>query len=74
MSSKVDRIVGGKFAPKPVPWQISIRADATTGHWCGGTILDKNTILSAGKERNQLIHTSFYETTKYYFPCSPLLL
>jgi len=47
MSSKVDRIVGGKFAPKPVPWQISIRADATTGHWCGGTILDKNTILSA---------------------------
>ena len=56
MSSKVDRIVGGKFAPKPVPWQISIRADATTGHWCGGTILDKNTILSAGKERNQLIN------------------
>ena len=46
----VDRIVGGKFAPKPVPWQVSVRADAKTGHWCGGTILDKNTILSAGKE------------------------
>jgi len=41
------RIVGGKFAAKPIPWQVSIRADATSGHYCGGTILDKNTILSA---------------------------
>jgi len=47
-SSTSMRIVGGKFAPKPIPWQISIRSDSMSGYtYCGGTILDKNTILSA---------------------------
>ena len=34
------RIVGGKFAEQMIPWQVRV--------WgCGGTILDKCTILSA---------------------------
>ena len=49
-----DRIVGGKDAPSEIPWQVSIRLgmDNSLGwpggmHWCGGTILDSKTILSA---------------------------
>ena len=41
-----DRIVGGADAPTPIPWQVSIRSWG--GHFCGGTILDSKTILSAG--------------------------
>ena len=46
-----DRIVGGEAASSEIPWQVSIRAGMDTslqgGHWCGGTILDAKTILSA---------------------------
>jgi len=53
-----DRIVGGSKAPKAIPWQVSIR-NVQEGldenlkpvewatHFCGGTILDATTILSA---------------------------
>ena len=34
------RIVGGKDAPYPIPWQASIGS-------CGATILDAKTLLSA---------------------------
>merc|ERR1712156_106679 len=44
-SSLTDRIVGGKAANGPIPWQVSIQAHGQ--HSCGGTILDKNTVLSA---------------------------
>ena len=44
-SSLTDRIVGGKAANGPIPWQVSIQAHGQ--HSCGGTILDTNTILSA---------------------------
>ena len=40
-----DRIVGGQSAPSPIPWQVCVRA--ATGHFCGGTILDAKTIMSA---------------------------
>ena len=47
-----DRIVGGQDATSEIPWQVSVRAGINTnlqgGHWCGGTILDAKTILSAG--------------------------
>ena len=46
MDSDNNRIVGGKNAPSPIPWQVSI-GNADSGHWCGGTILDEETILSA---------------------------
>jgi hypothetical protein len=36
-----DRIVGGEDAPEPIPWQASL------GGYCGATILDVNTLLSA---------------------------
>ena len=38
-------IVGGEEAPDPIPWQVSLQ----DGGWpfCGGTILNNNTILSA---------------------------
>jgi len=46
-----DRIVGGQDATSEIPWQVSVRAGMNTnlqgGHWCGGTILDAKTILSA---------------------------
>ena len=53
-----DRIVGGQDASSEIPWQVSVRAGndvfiggtfiASSGmHWCGGTILDAKTILSA---------------------------
>ena len=46
-----DRIVGGQDATSEIPWQVSVRAGINTnlqgGHWCGGTILDAKTILSA---------------------------
>ena len=45
-NSDNNRIVGGKNAPSPIPWQVSI-GNADSGHWCGGTILDEETILSA---------------------------
>ena len=54
-----DRIVGGQEASSEIPWQVSVRTGSdvyhTDGfliaysgsHWCGGTILDAKTILSA---------------------------
>ena len=40
-----DRIVGGEAAPTPVPWQVSVQSG--TWHFCGATILDASTLLSA---------------------------
>jgi len=58
--NKADRIVGGKDAPSNIPWQVSIRQGLKSelsnangvwlgrgNHWCGGTILDSWTVLSA---------------------------
>ena len=46
-----DRIVNGQDAKQGIPWQVSIRSGHSIfggdGHWCGGTILDAKTILSA---------------------------
>ena len=43
-----DRIVGGVSATDPIPWQVSVRACQSGGcHFCGGTILDEQTVLSA---------------------------
>ena len=48
--------VGGQDAPTPIPWQVSLRKGrwgesnwpyGEEGHFCGGTILDATTILSA---------------------------
>ena len=38
-------IVGGQVAPSPIPWQVSVQIGEF--HFCGGTILDTYTILSA---------------------------
>merc|ERR1711962_361339 len=40
-----DRIVGGEQAPSMIPWQVAL----LDGNWqfCGATILDANTLLSA---------------------------
>ena len=48
MTSDVSKIVGGEDAPRPIPWQVSIRyCSSGYCHFCGGTILDKKTVLSA---------------------------
>ena len=39
------KIVGGQIAPSPIPWQVSVQIGGS--HFCGGTILDAYTILSA---------------------------
>ena len=43
--TNVDRIVGGQNATSPIPWQVSVQI----GYWhfCGATILDESTLLSA---------------------------
>ena len=41
MAISNDRIVGGKEARGPIPWQVRV------GGRCGGTILDEYTILTA---------------------------
>jgi trypsin len=42
---KPAEIVGGQIAPSPIPWQVSVQSGGS--HFCGGTILDTYTILSA---------------------------
>ena len=42
---KPAKIVGGQIAPSPIPWQVSVQSGGS--HFCGGTILDNSTILSA---------------------------
>ena len=43
-----DRIVGGQAATSPIPWQVSLRYCNSGGcHFCGGTVLDSKTILTA---------------------------
>ena len=43
-----DRIVGGEAAASPIPWQVSVRnGQSGWGHFCGGTILDATTVMSA---------------------------
>jgi len=42
------KIVGGEPAETPIPWQVSIRSCKTGDcHYCGGTILDEKTVLTA---------------------------
>ena len=55
--SSTDKIYSGKNAPFPIPWQVSLRRCLLDGnphkcdeyfeHYCGGTILDSKTILTA---------------------------
>jgi secreted trypsin-like serine protease len=46
----LERIIQGKQAPSPIPWQAHMRQGSPTGRFyafCGGTILDSTTILTA---------------------------
>ena len=48
MATDDGKIVGGEAAASPIPWQVSVRSCADGWcHFCGGTILDENTVLSA---------------------------
>ena len=40
-----DRIVGGEAAPSMIPWQVALMSGSF--QFCGGTILDSCTILTA---------------------------
>ena len=40
-----DRIVGGAAAPSMIPWQVAILSG--NFQFCGGTVLDACTVLSA---------------------------
>ena len=52
---KSDRIVGGEFAPANIPWQAQVHMGENSHyadqlgptHFCGATILDAETVLSA---------------------------
>ena len=40
------RIIGhGKKATQPIPWQVRLRIDGLD--WCGGTIVDHMTVITA---------------------------
>ena len=39
------RIGRGKKAPKPLPWQVRLRLNGR--EWCGGTIIDHKTVVTA---------------------------
>ena len=48
MAPDADRIIRGNTAPSPIPWQVSLRVfQSGANHFCGGTILDSRTVLSA---------------------------
>ena len=40
-----DRIVGGEAAPSMIPWQVAMLSGSF--QFCGGTVLDSCTILTA---------------------------
>ena len=45
-----NRIVNGKTAPSPIPWQVHLRSGSpfgSFGYFCGGTIIDAKTIITA---------------------------
>merc|ERR1711970_674982 len=43
-----DKIVGGEEAePHEFPWQVSLRRKYDNFHFCGGSILNENTVVSA---------------------------
>merc|ERR1712168_1406804 len=43
-----DKIVGGEEAePHEFPWQISLRRKSDNFHFCGGSVLNENTVVTA---------------------------
>merc|ERR1711884_711553 len=59
-----DRIVGGEAAASPIPWQVSVRQCQSGGcHFCGGTILDEKTVMSAAHCFNKFQSMSGYYVT-----------
>ena len=53
-----NRIIGGRTTDKPIPWQVQIRKYRNSKVYCGGTIINRYTILSAAHceiKRNQFI-------------------
>ena len=49
-----DRIIDGETPPAPIPWQAHMRQGNPNGgftYFCGGTILDEKTILTAAQKR-----------------------
>ena len=57
-----NRVIGGETAESPIPWQVSIQKPYIGGAWCGGTILDSTTILTAA----HCLDTKGTDYTKWY--------
>ena len=63
------KIIGGSIAPSPIPWQVQMRRDSWG--FCGGTILDEYTILTAthckitSNDNGYAGHRSFESGPKY---------
>merc|ERR1712190_688307 len=59
-----ERIVNGQQAPEPIPWQAHMRQGSTSSFsfFCGGTILDATTILTAAHcyDGKDLTATDFF--------------
>ena len=46
--TRFKRVVGGKDAPEPIPWQVHVHFKRSgRSYSCGGTIINEDTILSA---------------------------
>jgi hypothetical protein len=62
-------IAGHKVAPGGWPWIVSLRVAATGGHWCGGTVVAADLILTAAhcvKDANNVTYppSHFYVVAK----------
>ena len=50
------RIIGGSVAPSMIPWQVAVLYSNLT-QFCGGTILDSFTVLSAASCNINITHS-----------------
>ena len=62
-STKNQRIVGGRNATGPIPWQIYLTNPTNKYTRCGGTIIDRRTILTAAhcfedEEKSGVLNTT----------------
>jgi len=65
-TSGFERIINGKKAPTPIPWQVHLRQGnpfTRFTYFCGGTILDSKTILTAAHCYYGFTHQTGYFIT-----------
>ena len=74
MNSK-NRIYGGLEADSPIPWQVQMKTTKTREVDCGGTILNRDTILTAAHckitKRSHFVVAGVTDSRNGLLPASP---